>query len=785
MRHLLAIFLVFLSLDISYQLDCSSFGNDLTCGNHNTGYKLQCQKFTNCEEVEVDDGCELDSSHNCKKKDSLPEGEDCINFGDSNKCKRVQIDDHCEIVSSKDCQVNSQYQTSEYCTFSWDKKRCQQFTKTCTDYSDSTCGNLAKIYDAEKKQCIQLPTGNKCSEISIDQYCAINETSKKCEERGEKRAGYICDMNYSTNECKSRIKVCSDQDINDCQGFNGDCYKIINDDKCREVKVDSKCKIESGDCIDGTGIDSAYQKCGFNEDKTKCEVKTKYCIDITDVTKCNYGILTSSDRICSKVKMRNNKESCEEIKINSLCEMNNGECKLKETNEKQTCVFSEINFICYLYEQGTGCNIIQTNCNYDETHADPTKICKYEVNDDGTKFFCKAFNKECEDYTTQEACERDTIISQQNIKKCSWNANKVPNCQEYEIDDICTVNNGVCEKQSDAKLGVNEDCIFDILETKCKHKNKECGNYYNDCSSKFEITETSQCVQLDASKYCKSFVVDKDCKVVAKNDQLECVHRDDSFDQTKGYCDFTNADKTACKIRPRKCTEYTNNSCNNKEDLPNCGYYSNINNCIETDDFCIVSGSNCIEKEGNNPTLTEKEKCAFVTDEDSKITGCKKRNKLCDEYTKADECSNIPRTSDYQCFKFSGENNCRNIRLVGNCFVDNEGNCVASGNLGSNDICAFDDNSKQICQQREKLCSDIKDNSCNNYSPLTKLCFNIDSQGCKEIKVDGQCKINENNECTGNNCYFDNDKDKCYYKNDEGSFLRLRQFLLFALFFIL
>lgn len=150
MRHLLAIFLVFLSLDISYQLDCSSFRNDPTCGNHNTGYKLQCQKFTNCEEVEVDDGCQLDSSHNCKKKDSLPEGEDCINFGDSNKCKRVQIDEHCKIDSSKDCKVNDQYQTTEYCTFSWDKKRCQQFTKTCTDYSDSTCGNLAKIYDAEK-----------------------------------------------------------------------------------------------------------------------------------------------------------------------------------------------------------------------------------------------------------------------------------------------------------------------------------------------------------------------------------------------------------------------------------------------------------------------------------------------------------------------------------------------------------------------------------------------------------------------------------------------------------
>lgn len=66
-----------------------------------------------------------------------------------------------------------------------------------------------------------------------------------------------------------------------------------------------------------------------------------------------------------------------------------------------------------------------------------------------------------------------------------------------------------------------------------------------------------------------------------------------------------------------------------------------------------------------------------------------------------------------------------------------------------------------------------------------KLCFKIGST-CKEVKVDAQCSMNENNECTGNSCQFDEKKDRCYYQNNnnEGSLLKMSQIILLILFFI-
>lgn len=48
--------------------------------------------------------------------------------------------------------------------------------------------------------------------------------------------------------------------------------------------------------------------------------------------------------------------------------------------------------------------------------------------------------------------------------------------------------------------------------------------------------------------------------------------------------------------------------------------------------------------------------------------------------------------------------------------------------------------------------------------------------------------MNENNECTGNNCKFDEDKYgyRCYYQEESnGSLLRIKQFILLLLFFML
>ena len=101
-----------------------------------------------------------------------------------------------------------------------------------------------------------------------------------------------------------------------------------------------------------------------------------------------------------------------------------------------------------------------------------------------------------------------------------------------------------------------------------------------------------------------------------------------------------------------------------------------------------------------------------------------------------------------------------------------------------NEICAFNAD-KSTCKKREKQCSDITDNTCGTYTPLSKLCFKFEEfDTCKEVKVDSGCEINDKNECTGKNCSFDKDKNKCAKKDGSSSLLKFNSFMILILFFI-
>ena len=108
---------------------------------------------------------------------------------------------------------------------------------------------------------------------------------------------------------------------------------------------------------------------------------------------------------------------------------------------------------------------------------------------------------------------------------------------------------------------------------------------------------------------------------------------------------------------------------------------------------------------------------------------------------------------------------------------------VDASKISDHEICDFADYNKYICEKREKVCKDVPNNQCEQYKPATKLCFNIDSKGCEEVRVDSQCKMNEDNECTGKGCSLKEDDDKiqhCSYKGDS-SFVQLKRFLLLVL----
>lgn len=91
MNKLIVIFVLLNVLSIYYQLESSSF-SDSSFGGNNSKYTLKCHKFASiCQEIEVDDGWEINTSDNCVESGAnLPDVEICFDYNTSNKCRRIK-----------------------------------------------------------------------------------------------------------------------------------------------------------------------------------------------------------------------------------------------------------------------------------------------------------------------------------------------------------------------------------------------------------------------------------------------------------------------------------------------------------------------------------------------------------------------------------------------------------------------------------------------------------------------------------------------------------------------
>lgn len=120
MKSLLLLYIVLISLNIFYQLNCDAF-NSNTCGFFNEDYKDQCNYIGSCIEVEVEKGCKMDNNA-CKGEN---ENTKCIliDFYYSNSintikvCKKILIDEGCEIISGNTCKEKSTISEKSYCSF--------------------------------------------------------------------------------------------------------------------------------------------------------------------------------------------------------------------------------------------------------------------------------------------------------------------------------------------------------------------------------------------------------------------------------------------------------------------------------------------------------------------------------------------------------------------------------------------------------------------------------------------------------------------------------------------
>ena len=673
-------------------------------------------------------------------------------------CKKYTYDEGCSISttgSSPSCATNSGITSYAYCAFdSQNEYYCKKNNYTC-GYSyfnkENNCGGFKGINEAEKIQCAQLRDSNQCFQISIDADCAIDDNGD-CEKRES--------SNLDRNEYKCKLII-------DRSGVSD----IV---QCKKIEVSAGCKVDNGYCqpdTDDTTNYHHYQKCEFNDDNTKCELKNKACNEISgDCSDCK---TVSTGKECKKV---NDNYYCQEITINQKCEVkNNGECSIKtaETNKKCSFDYNPITVTkCELYEVEPGCTINQSSGQWedDTNNLINNKKCVFK---DLAKTQCKLEDvTSCEDYKNPDKCEDDTKLKK-DTEKCSWN---VDSCKKYTIQSPCTVRYASCSGEPTD----NKVCLFNKEENECIPREKKCESYYNQngkCYSEFPITDTStkQCIQYSEDNYCKEIEIHQDCKVNQKN---ECDFRNTNFQQKDGICVFDDeVQKNKCTKRERKCTEYTDNTC---ESLT-CSYYPNKYKCYETDEYCTCN----IDNYGNflkrrDKTLTDTEKCDRVKIDENGGFICKKVDKECFDYADSTKCSNVARTKEKQCYKFSDWSTCKDIKLDGFCYVDENGKCVKdpSASLSNNEICDFDYD-KTECLKREKLCSDISKDECTSYTPVNKKCYKITSDGstkCQEIKVDSQCSIDENSECKGKGCSFeDNDtKEHCAYKSN-GSLLTFKR----------
>lgn len=677
------VFLTFLG--ISFQLDCGNFYADETCGDHNTKYNIKC-----------------------------------ILFSGDRKCTEIEYDDDCTMTNKKTCETK----------------------------------------DAETKsyQCYFSQTSNKinCEKLSVDQYCHFNDY-KKCVKRSDVNleANHKCKLN-DNGECKSVENECFDYDSN-CNQHGNACYKVRGNSKCQIVEVNGKCRIDdNGDCVGKeSGGPEDYEECGYVQYKTECKPTNIACYNM-DKDKCSQCKQITSGYSCVKVG-----DSCKEIQIDSSCKINNdGQCvKKSEENNNNICQFEEYNTKCVFYEVNSQCTLASgtpISCTDGDTLQDKNnKKCDI-INKSNTKNTCEPRDKKCNEYGDPTLCE----AVKSGTKKCSMSEGF---CEEYIIDNYCTVDGGACKSAADVNIGENHECLFGIKEDlkSCLRKPKVCESYYSECDT--HSNNTHQCIQIYNNEYCKPIEIDSNCQYKLDS---SCDWKDSVKTDENKMCDIEYDDSNnpkSCKIRDKVCSDYYSDSstCNSQQ---KCYYSRSYCYEKEEDNYCVVTSGGC--KKRDNANLNEDyEKCYGYTNGNK--YKCEKVQKDCSEITDQTKCNAVPEKDGKKCYYKSST--CKTLYFDKKCTLNQEGKCVenGSGKLTEYEICELNEDTNQIyCESREKLCSDYSNNECGGFTPEMKLCYKIDGE-CIEVKVDEQCSMNEKNECTGDSCHFEDNEDnysRCYYQ---------------------
>ena len=352
-------------------------------------------------------------------------------------------------------------------------------------------------------------------------------------------------------------------------------------------------------------------------------------------------------------------------------------------------------------------------------------------------------------------------------------------CQEIEVDKGCQINSlHQCTVETNVTLPDDEICIS-YGANKCRRIKDICTSYSDNCETHSGNNAAKICVKLSDSNHCSEVDIKETCKI----QNGACV--DDTGIAAGKKCDFNN-EKTICEPRDKLCSDQELTTCE-QFTTTNGLTCSNIGEAVcklvDIKETCKIQNGACVDDTG----IAAGKKCDFKNEK----TICEPRDKLCNELDE-NPCGNIAEENKFQCYKFEEKQKCIQVTIDEYCYINSSGNCVEKreGILTDNEICKYIDG-KTKCLKKEKLCSDLADDICESYTPITKLCFNFEGV-CKEVKVDESCQMNSLNECIAKKslgkhevCTLNDDKNKCYKKKTgEASLLSLKLFSIFLLFLI-
>ena len=499
---------------------------------------------------------------------------------------------------------------------------------------------------------------------------------------------------------------------------------------------------------------------------------------------------------------------CQEVKIESGCQMKEGNCQKEGDAQNVEChlydhpIASGENLkVCKKIIVDSGCEVSSPTDCHAKTDTSKKK-CKYTENNS----HCKLYNKTCEDYDTKE-CGNLALGKESETNQCYYPGQG--NCQEVLIDEYCYMDdNRQCTNRKEfnetlykcSYVTEDEKQTCKRIAKKCEEQNTldKCREFGANCykaniqdrdtfcnevkviSPKCKINTNGNCVadQADTDYENCGFIpendeykcgpINKACNEVANNDKCNKIELADGHicTKVKGYTIYPCKDvliDPECQIDANGECKIITPSKNNK-----CQYVSGFDKCqfYEIDTECKIEGNNC----KNNSDLPTDKKCGFV---DQSQTKCKLRDIRCEDFNQ-DQCdgeNEINSQSGRKC-SWNGDY-CKEYKIDNVCTVTSADKCGKKDDatLLKNYKCLFTNSSELECIQKQDTCESYYTDCLSHNIKNQIQCIN-NSPNCKKIEIDENCEVDNFRRCVTNGKTIDT-KKKCDFWNEEKTICKI------------